>query len=101
MSTLRVYSPLVPRARFLHDTEDRKRLLFHVEHGDYFATLATILMLIKDQLDDAIRANTAPTRYSASVLQSMHDDLMHLAAEWKIVKKESKTKSAHPERDLT
>jgi len=69
------------------DDESLKRLLFHVESDDYFATLATILALVKDQLETAAANYTSPDEYSMRVLQTMHDDLVYLAQHYRIEQK--------------
>lgn len=78
---MRIYAPRLPRHLLIRDGDTPPpRLLFHVEQGDYFAALATILGLIADQLETAIRERELPTQYQIDTLKAMHDDLVYL---WK------------------
>ena len=87
----RIYAPLTPRAWYLgerKEDEPRKTLLFHLEHGDYFGTLATILSLLADQLESAVKGDTAPTRYQIKMLGEMRKDLVYLQEHWVIRRKD-------------
>lgn len=85
------YRPLIPRMWLLHDapsTERADEIAFHVKSGDYFSTLATILMLLEDSLADCAKRQTSPTEFQLSTLQTLKDELMHLHRVYKIVPKE-------------
>ena len=87
----RTYTFSTPRFSMLRDAPDDeslKRLLFHVQSDDYFATLATVLALVKDQLQTAAAEYKAPDEYQLRVLQTMHDDLVYLAQHYRIVPKD-------------
>ena len=64
--------------------EEEKSLEFHVEVGDYFGTLASVLTLINEKIEstdkDYIKVNH-------SCLKSAIKDLMYLQKEYKIIKK--------------
>lgn len=57
----------------------KKSVAFHVESDDYFATLATIMVLVREDLSN-IEMNT-------KILSNLVDDLMFLQEEYRIVKK--------------
>ena len=54
-------------------------------NDDYFGTLATVLDLLRQELE-----KEKGNRREASVLKSIVKDLMHLQADFKIAKKEQK-----------
>jgi hypothetical protein len=86
---IRIYRH-APSYRILRDEDEnasRRRLLFHVEQGDYFATLATILGLIGDQLQDSIIKGNLPTSYQISTLETMRQDLIYLSNHFRIERK--------------
>lgn len=80
--SIRTYYARTPRYFLVRDGDGKPsdRLLFHVEHGDYFPTLATILGLIADQLQTSITNGELPTAYQISTLETMREDLLYL---WK------------------
>lgn len=53
----------------------RQHLLFHIESGDYFGTLATIAALIADAMESGDAASRA---LCIGTLQEMRDDLAYL-----------------------
>lgn len=70
--------------------EDRKRdIAFHVQGGDYFATLATIMMLVADSLQDDRTHGETPSEFSIGTLQKLKDELMHLHENYTILPKDS------------
>ena len=91
MTMGRIYAPLMPRRWYVREQEEesyeRKTLLFHVEHGDYFLTLATILSLLQDQLETALSRHEGPTTYQLNVPTQLRKDLVYLAEHWRIEKK--------------
>ncbi len=93
MSALAAYAPISTRAWFVHDTpsertESQKDIDFHVEHGDYFAALATILGLFEDALRSSIETGTAPSEFYLEKLRALKNDLMYLHREYRIVRKQ-------------
>lgn len=61
-----------------------RRMRFHVKSGDYFATLATIMML----LADAVASGDAHARARCvATLKELSEDLMYLQREYVIKKK--------------
>lgn len=79
MNTTRTYV-ISPRAWLLRDTspERQREVAFHVQSGDYFATLATIMMLVADSLADSRARGETPGEFHIKTLQSLKDELMHL-----------------------
>ncbi len=72
---------ITSRAWFIHDgpPEDRVRdIAFHVQGGDYFSTLATIMMLVADSLQDNRSHNETPSTFTINTLSALKDELMHL-----------------------
>lgn len=57
----------------------KQSVAFHAESDDYFATLATIMVLVREDLNN-IELNT-------KILSNLVDDLMFLQEEYRIVKK--------------
>jgi hypothetical protein len=57
-----------------------KNLKFHIQNDDYFGTLATVLDLIKQRLDDDYG-------HEIKSLENVVKDLMYLQGKYKIVKK--------------
>jgi len=64
------------------EIENQKRLEFHIEKGDYFGTLATILDLIRQEIESRERKGRI-TR----VLEKLKDDLLYLQDHYKIIEK--------------
>lgn len=56
-----------------------KSIKFHIKSDDYFGTLATILSLISQSLEN--------NKQSIKVLNNIVKDLLYLQKEYKIVKK--------------
>lgn len=80
------YTIHYPKYRLLRDESKekysrapfaRKELLFHIEKGDYFGTLATVLNLIKDSIS---AENASPQRREWEIrsLSRSAEDLMYL-----------------------
>ena len=90
ISTTTVYSRRAPRMWLIHDAppEDRvEEIAFHVKSGDYFSTLATIMLLLEDSLDDCKQRNVTPSDFHLSTLHALKDELMHLDRNYTIVPK--------------
>lgn len=81
------------RMWLIHDAPPENRIeeiAFHVKSGDYFATLATILMLLEDSLTDCLKRNSPPSEFQIASLQAQREELMHLHEHYTILpKKES------------
>ena len=89
-TAVRSYPGRAPRMWLLRDApkEDRVREIdFHVESGDYFVTLSTILWLLEDSLSDCRARGEAPTAFQLATLQSLKDELLHMHRNYTIRKK--------------
>lgn len=80
---MNIYAQYHPRNLFIRDNpeQDQKHLLFHIETGDYFATLATILTLTMDLSPNL-------DKQSKEVLAKAHRDLVYLQKTHAIVSKD-------------
>ena len=65
----------------------RKSLLFHVEHDDYFATLATILRFYEELVHDERNTDDMHALHLAT-MRSVIDDLLYLSRGYTIKPKE-------------
>lgn len=77
-------------AWFLHDEPSEARIreiAFHVKSGDYFATLATIMMLVADSLQDNRLRNEPPSQFHINTVQALKDELMHVHRAYRITNK--------------
>src|ERR1700690_1783673 len=84
------YRLRAPRMWLLRDAPSQERareIDFHVKSGDYFSTLATIMLLIEDSLADCMRRNVPPTDFQTTTLHQLKDELMHLHGAYTIVQK--------------
>lgn len=71
---------------FIHDKQDDERknnLINHIKHKDYFGTLATILDLIKQDID----TSHYQAKDCKKTLKKIEKDLMYLQSNYKITKK--------------
>lgn len=66
------------------DDERIERLKFHVDEGDYFPYLATVIGLLKDA---AIGEGDIPEAY-LPLIEDMKKDLIHLQEHYDLVKKD-------------
>ena len=65
----------------IHENNDRiKQLKFHIESGDYFATLATIISVAVEEKNIRL----------INILSSVIEDLEYLQKNYEIVKKKPK-----------
>ena len=71
-----------------HMTARKQSLQFHVKSDDYFATLATILSVIKEQLQESPDSATE----CCETLSKLKEDLLYLKDHYTIVKKEKKNR---------
>ncbi len=69
------------------DRESRKRVRFHVKAGDYFGTLATVLDLLRQRMEDK-----GYGRKDAKLLKELLEDILYLQEEYGIVKCKRPTK---------
>lgn len=74
------------RLWYLRDVDDSPdaRLAFHVETGDCFATLATMVGLAEDALRDALARHEPPPTIALMLLQGVREDLMRLYRSYSI-----------------
>lgn len=70
-------------ARDKKDLQRIKNLIFHIESDDYFATLATILDLMRQRMEQAKQSSD---RCSEN-LEELKNDLVYLQKNYKIIKK--------------
>lgn len=71
----------------IHDGEDHGDLLFHVDHNDYFGTLATILDLFKQRLAGVHFSPDPYNQKNQLLLGKLIDELLFLQKNYRIVKK--------------
>ena len=64
-------------------------LQFHIQENDYFGTLATVLDLVRQDLDRCQYHRHAQT------LSRLRDDLLHLQRQYRI-QKGARTRTSHP-----
>jgi len=57
----------------------KKSIAFHVENNDYFATLATVISLMRQDKENI--------KNNIGVLRNIEKDLMYLQKDYKIIKK--------------
>ena len=85
ISPARSYN-LRPRAFHVHDgLSAEEEVDFHVQQGDYFPTLASILGLVAEFLEDAVRKGEAPRSFQIMALGRLKEDLMYLHKKYRIV----------------
>ena len=77
MNTNKKYK-LTPIVHLLHDEASVK---FHVESGDYFGTIATVLGLLEQQMK---KDGCAETAVFKRTLNNLKDDLMFLQKNYEI-----------------
>ena len=65
----------------------KQQLRFHIQSDDYFATLATILDLIKQDSEKAIKIMNKIHHITQDQLENLKNDLLFLQKNYKIVKK--------------
>lgn len=94
MPSTQTYTPHQPIFLLFRDQSPESTppsLLHHVEQGDYFGTLATVLNFVRgaliDDLYDPANRTMSKAR-SISVLEGMKDDLIHLQNNYDIIKKQ-------------
>ena len=63
-----------------------QNLKFHIEHDDYFGTLATILDIVAQKLHGD-KILMPPVDEAVGVLEEMKDDLLFLQENYKIINK--------------
>jgi hypothetical protein len=93
MPSTQTYAPHQPIFLLFRDQSSESvppSLLHHVDQGDYFGTLATVLnfvrgALIDDMYDPSNR--TMGKARSITVLDGMKDDLIHLQNNYDVIKK--------------
>lgn len=66
---------------------DKKQIEFHIESDDYFGTLATVLDLVRQALEE--KQKGPKQAWYMQSLKNVKDDLMFLQGEYKIVKKQN------------
>ena len=79
-----------PRMWLLHDEPSRDRaatIEFHVEGGDYFPTLSTILALLEDSLEDSKKYGLTPSQFQIRTLRDLKDELLHVHRLYTIIKR--------------
>jgi hypothetical protein len=90
-SVERVYGVLSPYVLVLRDElpekERLERLNFHLAAGDYFPLLATILGFAEESLSTCSDTEGLSAR-QVELLRSVKKDLMHLHANYRIVRKD-------------
>ena len=69
------------------DKKTNKKILFHVNEDDYFGTLATILDLIRQEDEKALKEISNTIKKRDRELKKLRDDLVHLQKNYKINKK--------------
>jgi len=60
---------------------DKENLKFHIDKNDYFGTLATVLDLVRQNL------NPYTQKEERKILKDKVNELMHLQDKYKIIKK--------------
>ena len=68
-----------------NDSPREERLAFHIESGDYFPYLASVIGLLKDA---ARTCNAIPEAHGAFI-EDIQEDLLHLQERYDIVPKET------------
>ena len=61
----------------------KKGLEFHIKNNDYFGTLATLLDLLRQELE-----GVGGEQNPKEILARLTDDLMHLQSNYKIIRKD-------------
>lgn len=82
----RTYS-YVPTYRVLRDANDDariKRLTFHIEQGDYFPFLATIIGFLKETLETCERTANENMPAQAAFAEEVRKDLLYLQEHYRI-----------------
>ena len=64
------------------DTDDKKNLEFHIQVNDYFATLATVLNVVREKI-----ATSRTEPHDGLLLQRKVDELMYLQDRYRIISK--------------
>ena len=90
MSSLAIAAPrsytIRPRAFYIHEgLSAEEEVDFHVQAGDYFPTLATIMGLLAEFLDEAAKKNEAPRSFQIMALKALKQDLMYADRTYRIV----------------
>jgi len=75
---------ITPAIRFVKDEATTK---FHVQHDDYFGTMAAILSLVKQKIDDREFKNQKLLR---ETLENLEKDLSWLQKNYRIIEKGDK-----------
>ncbi len=92
MSCQSLYTIHYPRFWLIEDRPkekyDRDNLLFHIKENDYFGTLATVLSLMKERLNDK-----KFSKWRTETLKKETDNLMYLQRSHKIVPKNDQSDS--------
>ena len=94
MPDTKTYTPHRPIMWFVRDESTRSHppsLLLHVEQGDYFGTLATVLNFVREGMMNDFpnpKNSTMPQEKSLHLLEGMRDDLVYLQNNYDLVKKE-------------
>lgn len=97
----KTYQPLASTYLTLRDLygEDDERiqhLLFHLETGDYFAMLATIMGFIEESLQSAAVKNEPLKERELALIRDLKKDLMYLHENYYIESKISRLASTRP-----
>lgn len=74
-------------------TDRKKRIAFHVNSNDYFATLASVLSFIEESLDreaDALGKSIKDLRHFNLAIKRINKDLLHLQEAYLITRREGK-----------
>ena len=93
LSGTTTYALRSPRMWLINDapSEDRVReIAFHVKSGDYFVTLATIMLLLEDSLADCLKRNAPPSDFHLTTLHALKEELMLLHRDYKVTPKKDR-----------
>lgn len=71
----------------LRDGDNHKELLFHIEADDYFATLATVLELLRQTLADPRLQDESHQHEIKLALARIAEDLLFLQKNYQIKKR--------------
>lgn len=89
-----MYRPLASitltlRDLYGEDNEHMRRLSFHIETGDYFAMLATIIGFVEETLKGAKSPNQPLQERELLLMQELKKDLVHLQEHYEIRSKDA------------
>ncbi len=81
---------LQPKTLLFHERSQKirqQKLNDHIESNDYFGTLATVVDLVHQVLDESLRASITTQKESKAQLARIKKDLLYMQKHFKIVKK--------------